>query len=118
MRLFNCDFRGLHNNRRTATKSRVRWIAPSIALACGFAAGTVQSASAETANRIAAKSDRFVKTWSAAKDKTGSVDVILKLSSKLGPEQRNKLAGLKAGVYRDLPFIQSVAVHVPKSNLG
>ena len=63
------------------------------------------------------KTDAPVAQAIASQARTGSTDVIVHTAGSLTDGQKSLLRSLGAGIVRDLPFIQSVALHVPTSHL-
>jgi serine protease AprX len=53
----------------------------------------------------------------SAQSKSGHVEVIVKLEERISPEQERQLSKIGAYVYRKLPMIASVAIHVPANRV-
>jgi serine protease AprX len=63
------------------------------------------------------KADFSIRQQLALSKSSGWTSVIIKLRSRLTPEQSEQLMALDADTYRHLPIVQSLAVRLPNRNL-
>jgi serine protease AprX len=71
-----------------------------------------------SADVLTDKSDLFIQKIAAAKPKTGWTNVIATFTGELTEEQKAKLKGVQADIYRNLSAFKMAGMRVPSKNLG
>src|SRR5579862_1056335 len=81
------------------------------------AAGTLLGDTTACADALRDKGDSILSQRASRVQKRGLVRVIARFEGDLTPAHQRKLTALGAGIYRNLPIIDSAAMTVPARNL-